>query len=138
MICEKSCGAVVYRIKEGNVEFLAVRSEAYSHWGFPKGHVEAGETEHETAKREIYEETGLEVTFREGFRNRIEYSPSDGVWKEVIYFVARASNQPVLIQQGEIHEYKWAGFEEILKLLTYESSKDTLRDAHRFLLKKGF
>ena len=53
---EKSCGAVVFRIGERGPEALVIHQNA-GHWGFPKGHVEPGEDEEQTALREILEET---------------------------------------------------------------------------------
>jgi len=55
---EKSCGAIVYRRESGNVLYLIIQQKS-RHWSFPKGHVERGESEKETALREIREETGL-------------------------------------------------------------------------------
>ena len=61
MLHEKSCGAIVYRKYHGNLEILLIKHVNSGHWSFPKGHVEAGETEVETALREIKEETGIDV-----------------------------------------------------------------------------
>lgn len=55
---EKSCGAVLLRWECNELEVLLVRHRNGSHWSFPKGHVEAGEQERQTALREIREETG--------------------------------------------------------------------------------
>ena len=46
---EKSCGAIVYRKSHGNTEILLIKHINSGHWSFPKGHMEAGETEIETA-----------------------------------------------------------------------------------------
>ena len=55
MKLEKSCGAVVYTLKNGKPQYVIVQSlEGF--YGFPKGHIENNETEKETAIREIYEE----------------------------------------------------------------------------------
>ena len=62
MTHEKSCGGIVYRKFHGNTEILLIKHVKSGYWSFPKGHVENGETEEETAKREIKEETGLSVT----------------------------------------------------------------------------
>lgn len=71
MMHEKSCGAIVYRKSHGNIEILLIKHVNSGHWSFPKGHVEGTETEVETAKREIKEETAIDVlidpTFRNGF-----------------------------------------------------------------------
>ena len=45
---EKSCGAIVYRKKEGVIQFLLIH-QTLGHWTFPKGHVEDGESEQQTA-----------------------------------------------------------------------------------------
>ena len=77
---EKSCGIVLFN----SDEFLLIQHPTKSngdegHWDFPKGHVEGNETELETAKRELIEETGI-VNFRlfDGFRHRIEYNFQKG------------------------------------------------------------
>lgn len=56
---EKSCGAIV--IEDGKV--LLVKHNA-GHWDFPKGHVEEGETEFETAIREVKEETNIDIKLK--------------------------------------------------------------------------
>ena len=61
MIREKSCGALVYRKKQDKVELLLIKHRNGGHWSFPKGHVESGENEYQTALREIKEETGLDL-----------------------------------------------------------------------------
>ena len=57
---EKSCGAVIYKFEENEVYVLLLKHNL-GHWSFAKGHVEAGETEVETAKREVKEEVGLDI-----------------------------------------------------------------------------
>src|SRR2546428_8726436 len=56
---EPSAGGVVFR-RGGDavVRFLLIR-DSYKNWGFPKGHLEAGEPPAEAARREVAEETGL-------------------------------------------------------------------------------
>ena len=67
MTYEKSCGGIVYRKFHGNTEILLIKHIKSGYWSFPKGHVENGETEEETAKREIKEETGIDVYIDSGF-----------------------------------------------------------------------
>ena len=55
---EKSCGAVVYCQKGNDIKYL-LACEHGGYWVFPKGHMEAGESEYDTALREVKEETGL-------------------------------------------------------------------------------
>ena len=54
MIREKSCGAVIFRMEEGERKYLILRSTK-GHTSLCKGHVERNETERQTARREILE-----------------------------------------------------------------------------------
>lgn len=130
---EKSCGAVIYRIAKNNIEFLAVKSKTDGHWGFPKGHVEGYESEQETTKREIFEETGLSVILLNGFRRSINYLLPEGTTKEVVYFLAKSSEKRVKIQLDEIENYAWLNFDDMLNKLTYENTKTVLGEANDFL-----
>ena len=79
---EKSCGAIVFRKFHGNIELLLIKHANGGHWSFPKGHVEEGETEVETALREVHEETGLTIQLEEGFRQSVEYYPRPNIRKQ--------------------------------------------------------
>lgn len=133
MNMEKSCGAVIYRRINGGLEFLAVESKVNGHWGFPKGHVEDGESEKETAIREVLEETGLNITLVEGFRTKIEYSLSEDIRKEVIFFIGQTSEEDIIIQEEEIGEYRWLNYNEMVELLTFDSNRNVLKEAQEFL-----
>ena len=82
MRTEKSCGAVVFRNKNDNIQVLLIRHLNGGHWAFPKGHVEKGETEEQTALREILEETGLAVELDNRYRQVVSYSPKKDVVKD--------------------------------------------------------
>lgn len=56
---EVSAGAVVVRRGDGGSIDVLLIEDSYGNWGFPKGHVEAGESSEEAALRECSEETGL-------------------------------------------------------------------------------
>ena len=73
MIDERSAGAVVFYMGENSEpEYLLLHYSA-GHWDFPKGNIEAGENEKQTATREIREETCMnDVEFMAGFRMKIE------------------------------------------------------------------
>lgn len=131
---EKSCGAVLIRENGGKTEYLLVlnrKGNAVGHWGFPKGHVEANETEHETAKREIFEETGIKAEFIDGFREVSTYSPKEGVTKDAVYFLAKPVNGGITLQESEIADFLWCDFETAEKTLSYDCR--VLEKADRFL-----
>lgn len=133
MNLEKSCGAVIYRMSGEALEFLAIKSKKNGHWGFPKGHMEKGETEKETAKREVLEETGLSITIIDEFRAEVEYKVTDNILKKVVYFIGMTSEYSVSIQQEEVEEYRWQSFADMLDLLTFETDKKVLMKVGNFL-----
>ncbi len=136
---EKSCGIVLFNSEE----FLLIQHPAKSngdagHWDFPKGHVEGRETELETAKRELIEETGI-VNFRllDGFRYRIEYNFQKGnemVPKEVIFFLAESNNKEVVLS-SEHQNFVWLNKDLAYNKLTYTNAKEVLAAVKIFLEK---
>ena len=102
MSYEKSCGAVVFRKYHGNIELLLIKHVVGGHWSFPKGHVEPGETEEQTALREIKEETGIDVELNTSFREVVSYSPKRDTTKDVIYFLGKAKTFQYTPQEEEI------------------------------------
>ena len=126
---EKSCGVLPYRMVNGQQEFLLV-FETYSKcWSLPKGHVEAGETDVQTALRELYEETGLTANLDTSCTASIEYSISNFARKQVAFFLGEVAGDPKA-REGEIDKFKWVTAEELqdyLFLDTYEACKTLLR-----------
>jgi bis(5'-nucleosidyl)-tetraphosphatase len=130
---EKSCGAVVVHRTGAKIEYLLLRHRNGNHWGFPKGHVEAGENESETALREIYEEVGLRVHLVDGFRQTVEYAPYENCWKQVVYFIGEARQDQFACQWEEVKECRWVDYEAGMNLLSHDNSKSILRAAQQFL-----
>ena len=102
IVQEKSCGAVVFYDAPGGRLYL-IEEMRGGHFAMPKGHVEAGETEAETAEREIREETGLSVS--------VETS----------------------VQAEELRSISWLPYEEALQRLSYENDREILRQAEGWL-----
>ena len=121
---EKSCGAIIF-----DNEKVLILQQTAGHWGFPKGHVEAGESEIETAKREIKEETNLDVEIIVKYRYSEKYSPLEGVEKEVVYFLAHKTGGEVKAQEGEVQQIEWLDYNEAIERLTFENSKELLKIA---------
>lgn len=107
-IYEKSCGAIVYRTRaDGVIEYLVLYQHRSGTWSLPKGHIAAGETEQETALREVWEETGLNVVLRDGFRRELSYTVSAKALKHVVFFLAQAQGE-LSLGENEISDYIWA------------------------------
>ena len=129
MLHEKSCGAIVYRRFHGNIEILLIKHVNSGHWSFPKGHVEGDETELETARREVKEETGLDVILDQTFRETVSYSPKRDTQKIVVYFLALARNYDFVRQEEEIAEIRWVDITRATHMLTYENDKTIVNKA---------
>jgi tRNA nucleotidyltransferase (CCA-adding enzyme) len=130
---ERSCGVIIYQ-DNPDTRYLIVKSKANGHWGFPKGHIEEDETEIDAARREVKEETGLDVVIHEDFKLSMEYMISQSaIRKEVILFLGTPTSTSVTIQESEIAMCKWATFTDTLKLFVYENQKEILTQAHEFL-----
>lgn len=118
---EKSCGAVVFYNGKSNTRILLVKNNNGRYWSFPKGHIELGETEQETAVREIKEETSLDVEIKDGFREVSDYCPFGKIRKHVVFFLAQAFTDNVKIQEEEIAEYVWVDLQQARKLCSYDN-----------------
>ena len=129
---EKSCGAVVYRLRNNQLFFL-VEHMIQGHTSIPKGHVEGKETEAETALREIREETNLEVKLDTVFRHEIYYSPYEGIEKQVIFFIAEAATENMKNQESEVTSLEWLPYEAAIDAVTYDTDKETLAHAAAYL-----
>ena len=134
MTYEYSCGAVVFTRDFGSIRYALVRQSG-GQWGFPKGHMESGETETETAIREIGEETGLSPVLLPGFRVTVEYPlpARPGVTKRVVYYLGEFTDQKPVPRPGEILDARLADYDNALSLLTYQSARDILSAVHSFL-----
>lgn len=126
---EKSCGAIVYRKYHGNIQILLIKHINSGHWSFPKGHVELGESEPQTAIREIMEETNIDVIIDTTFRETVTYSPKKDTCKIVVYFLARAKNFSYSPQLSEIAEIRWVDIDYARSILTYDNDKSIVTKA---------
>lgn len=136
MTYEISSGAVVFTRRNGEILYVIVQSpEGY--YGYPKGHMENGETEREAALREILEETGLRPQILDGFRTVDEHpipSMPDTI-KRIIYFLAEYRDQEIHLQEEELISAALMTYEEAMAAFQWESSRRILREAHEFLTK---
>ena len=128
---EKSCGIVVFKNENNKLEVLLVHHNL-GHWGMPKGHVELGETEEETAFRETLEETNVKARIINGFRKVITYSPKELVIKDVVFFVGEVLEDNLIPQTIEVNETKWVDVLEALLLIDHKDEKEVLEEAINF------
>lgn len=121
-VFRKSCGVIPMRKHSGKTEFLVLLQRSGS-WSFPKGHMEAGETEARTALRELQEEAGLRAVLLPEKRVTVEYAISTVFRKQVVLLAGEVYGK-VVPQTGEIIDYRWVSAQELSRYLhrdTYES-----------------
>jgi bis(5'-nucleosidyl)-tetraphosphatase len=145
---ETSAGAVIFR-KEGNqILYLLLHYEA-GHWDLPKGHIEKNETEIETVKREVEEETGVQdIKIIDGFKEWIKYSFRDTynlkggskekapfIFKIVTFYLAETKTKEIRIS-FEHTGYRWLPYTEAMEQLTFRKAREILEKANNFLKTK--
>lgn len=136
-IREKSCGVIVFRERNKHREFLLLHYPG-GHWDFPKGHVEKGEKELETAARELKEETGISnVEFLENFREPVHYyyqRKKTLFSKDVIFYLAKTLSKRVKIS-FEHKNFLWLPYEKAYEKLTFKNARDILARGEMFLVR---
>ena len=123
-----SAGGVVVRY-EGGQPWLVVGSRRRERdartWTLPKGTPESGETTHETAIREVTEETGLQVRIT-GPLDSIEYDFFQSrrrIHKTVHYFLMEPTGGGLDQHDHEFEEVRWIRFDEAPTVLTFETER---------------
>ena len=143
-VSQLAAGIVLFREEEGARRYLLVRSALTRRpiWEFPKGGVEAGETDAEAAERELQEEAGVRVgDYRvvDGFEEEERYVFTQGkgegrtlIVKRVVYFLAEALTSEVRISH-EAEDFRWATFDEAQRLLRFPGKRIVLERAESML-----
>lgn len=137
MVYEKSCGAVVFTLVGSEVRYLLIKSLT-GIYGFPKGHMEAGESEEQTAYREVLEETGISVSLLSGFRVEEEYPlpQKEDTIKRVVYFLGEYCDQEPRYQASELTDALLVDYETAMSLFQFDVSRRILTEADKFLAGK--
>lgn len=139
MIKDQSFGIIPYIVENKQIKYLIIHHQK-GHWAFPKGHKEVGESDLETAKRELKEETGLSITklWQQTFSEKYSFvDPKKGeIDKIVTYYLGEAKTTRVKIQQAEVQEYAWVNFQDAQDYLTFPEAKALLKKVDTFLSQK--
>ncbi len=106
-------------------EVFLVQQKHGKHWGFPKGHPNEGEEPKQTAERELYEETGLEVRqfLDHTLTNRYSFeSEGKSVDKTVHFYLAEVTTEPIL-DASEIDAGLWMPVNKIFNYISFPEDK---------------
>jgi len=131
---EVSAGAIVFRRDKG-IKYLLLKYEE-GHWDFAKGHIEKGEDEETTVRREVEEETGIkQIDFIKDFKEKIHYffrAEGKTIYKEVFFYLVETKEEKVKLSFEHIG-YEWLDYEKALERLTYKNAKVILEKADKSL-----
>jgi bis(5'-nucleosidyl)-tetraphosphatase len=123
---EHSFGIIPLRQESGTWHVLIILHQGSRHWAFPKGRSNPGETPLESAKRELKEETGLDIEKILREEPLIEkyhfYRKGESVMKTVQYFPALVQGT-LLLQEEEIKDAKWVPLKEAVRHLTFKAAQ---------------
>ena len=84
----RAAGGLVWELVNGELVVLVVHRPRYEDWSFPKGKLDAGETDLQGAVREVEEETGFHVVVGEELPE-VDYIDHKGRPKTVVYWAMR-------------------------------------------------
>lgn len=133
---ETSAGGVVFRLEGGQPQFLLIR-DRHRNWGFPKGHIEAGEEPAAAAIREVTEETGVGALTVHGLIEVIDWRFRHRgrlVHKTCHFFLMETQESKTAPQRDEgIVACRWVEFHEGRRRLSYANARDILARAHDML-----
>lgn len=133
---EQSAGGVVFRMDAGQPLYLLIR-DSYQNWGFPKGHIEAGEQPDAAARREVSEETGLGGLVLRGAIDTIDWFfrfKGQLIHKSCQFFLMESLEATTSPQRNEgITACRWIAFEEAEALISYSNAREILRRAQEMV-----
>jgi 8-oxo-dGTP pyrophosphatase MutT (NUDIX family) len=136
---EHSCGFVLIRPVGHNRYYLLMHYKA-GHWDFSKGHVEEGESEEQTALRELTEETGIRrATVIPGWKYEYDYEfggKTRAARSKKVTFMLATTEESNVRTSHEHQGARWVPYARALDMVTFPNAKLMLESAEKFLQAK--
>ncbi|KAH0540611.1 bis(5'-nucleosyl)-tetraphosphatase [asymmetrical] [Cotesia glomerata] len=134
---KRACGFIIFRRFRGPIEYLLMQaSYGEHHWTPPKGHVDPGENDMQTALRETEEEAGFkkeDLNIFPDAKQEMNYNVK-GKPKTVIYWLAELIKENRDVKMSNEHQdYKWLILDEACKLSGFKDMEETLRVFDKYI-----
>ncbi|QHE62569.1 NUDIX domain-containing protein [Rossellomorea vietnamensis] len=100
------------------------KPNAVHKWNFPSGHIECGEDILYSAKREVKEETGLDVKLV-GTTGVYNFTSNTNNQVILFHFIGEISGGTIHLEEDEITDSRWIKTNDLLAL-----EKEELREPH--------
>lgn len=126
-----AAGAILWRPGLDGPEVALIHRPKKSDWSFPKGKPEPGESVEETARREVFEETGMTPVL--GTRLRPVRYLKGWRLKRVDYWSATVDIPVEFVVNSEVDQLEWLPVAAARERLTYRRDQrllDTFTRAH--------
>jgi len=121
----RAAGGIVWRVREGRVvEVLIVHRPRYDDWTLPKGKAEPGETDEQTALREVEEETGFRCRLGREVATSL-YTDHKGRAKTVRYWEMTVTDG-AFMANDEVDGLEWVGIPDARARMTYPRDRDVI------------
>ena len=135
MVERPKIGVGVCIVKDGKVLFgKRLNSHGQGTWAFPGGHLEFGETIADCARREVAEETGMQITnIRKGPYVEDFFLAENKHYITLIMIADWQAGEPLVLEPAKCEEWRWFKWNELPSPLfrTFENlaiSKINLQD----------
>ncbi|HEY6231438.1 MAG TPA: NUDIX domain-containing protein [Pyrinomonadaceae bacterium] len=117
-------GTVVFRDRDGEIEYLVVTSSDGLNWVLPKGHIDPGEMPEATALRELAEEAGVSGTMIAPLS--VQHYERRGKDVAIQYFLVRQSGSTSTKEERTL---RWETYDAALQLLSFPEARAALKEA---------
>lgn len=141
VVGETSAGGLIIKVDNGvgYVALIARRNRNQEiEWCLPKGHVEKGESLAETARREIFEETGIQGEVLAPLATISYWFSGSGryVHKIVHHFLLQATGGTIGVENDpdcEAEKAEWVPLDDVDSMLVYPNERKVVAQARRLL-----
>ena len=144
----RAVGIIIFRLVDKSApEMLLLQTSYNGEWAPPKGHVDPGESDLETAYRETEEEAGIkrdQIKLYPDFQEEIHYVVKKSVYgadvdkcKTSAYYLGEVEYGQKITLSHEHTDFKWLMFNDAIETTLFENYKTLYRSSKSFLVNKS-